>query len=116
MVTSKRIALLTGASIATLGLAMPAYAVTAPGITQTTLGNNAIATLTIGSIGDDFDFGVTNVGGTPVTSTVNTVPTGEIHQLGTATGIAVASGYVDLLLTNAGDITVEAIATNMVSK
>ena len=71
MTTSKRIALFTGASVAALGLAMPAYAVTVPGVTQTTVGPNAIATLVISSIGDDFDFGVTNVGGTPITSTVN---------------------------------------------
>ena len=112
MMTSKRIALLTGASVATLGLAMPAEAVTVPGIGAFLIAPNVINTLTISSIGDDFDFGVYNDGAfaAPVTATVNTVATGEIEYIATANGVPPADGHVDMTLVNNGSVTVAAEA------
>ena len=110
---SRRIAFLTGASISALGVAFPADAATVPGISDnpTALPGNVVDTLIISNIGDNLDFGVDNSGAGLITSTVNSVPTGEIQYIATATGVPPASGNVDMSAANNGDVTVAAIAT-----
>src|SRR5262245_61084949 len=100
---SRRIALLTGASISALGLAFPANAATVPGISDnpTATPGNVVDTLVISNLADDFDFGVDNSGAGTITSTVNSVATGEIQYTATATGAPPASGNVDMAATNA---------------
>src|SRR4030095_12897166 len=51
-----------------------------------------------------------NAGAGNVTSIVNSVATGEIEYIATATGVPPASGNVDMNAVNAGDVQVAAVA------
>ena len=113
MKTSHRtLALLTGASLAALGLAMPAAAapVSEPGIGHT--GLVASDTLTICSIDTDPDapdctFGTIDLGGVGTTLVdVDTVAEGQIRQTAPA-----APGNITLNIVNDGDAEIYAVAT-----
>ncbi|HEY6048361.1 MAG TPA: autotransporter domain-containing protein [Sphingomicrobium sp.] len=107
----QRFALLTGVSVSALGLAAPAAAATAPGIEHAVTAPSVDDTLTICLAGDSCSTGVTSSGSGSVAATVNSVASGEIRQVATATGAAPAHGDVTLHMTNAGDATIAAVAT-----
>ena len=97
MVLSSRRYLTLSVSTLAICVAAPAFAATTtPGIGQTTTGGNANSTLTISNIGDDKILGVTDTGGTTATANVVSVPTGEISQIGSATGVGTSSGQANL--------------------
>ena len=108
--TQRRIALLTGASLATLGIAAPAYAATTvPGVCSGGTGPNVVDTIDITLLGHT---GVTDTAN-PANATVTNCGNGEVVQGGNATGVAPPNGDVTLLITNgaAGDVVIEALAS-----
>ena len=106
----RRLLLLTGASLSALGLAAPAQASTIPGIDHRTTGRNVDDTLTISAIGDNDVFGVTVDGTSSAAATVGSSDSGEIDQIGFATGTPPGSGDLVMSATNDGTIQIEAIA------
>jgi len=105
--TQRRIALLTGASLATLGTAVPAYAAPHTGVaagphagintTADTIVICDIATATPAPVATTpCFFGDIDTGTTAATATVTTAANGQIYQHDTGTA-------VDLLLTNNGN-------------
>jgi len=106
--TQKRIALLTGASLATLGVASPALAATHTGIQHATLAatGNVTDTITLCAVGSTCDYGVDNSGPGVVVSLVNSPANGDIWQTLTAvTGSAFGS------IVNHGNASIDAHAT-----
>ena len=88
-ISNRRIALLTGASVAVIGYAAPAYAATTtnPGVCAAApAGPNATDTLDITLLGHT---GVTSVNN-PASAVVNSCANGEIIQGGVATGASPA--------------------------
>jgi len=104
----QRLALLTGVSMSALGLASPASAATDPGFEHVVTAPDVSDTLTICDVGDACAFGVTDSGAGTVTAFVNSVASGQVRQVGTATA---AGGTVDLHMTNGGDAAFIAAAT-----
>ena len=109
---SRRIAFLTGASIAALSFAFPAQADTVPGIGDQQTGSDVAGTLTISNIGDVFEFGVDNSSNAAVTSVVDSVATGQILQNYDANGPAPA-GVAIGTLNNDGSVQISAIADSL---
>ncbi|HET7093293.1 MAG TPA: hypothetical protein VFI22_07445, partial [Thermomicrobiales bacterium] len=119
MTTSQRsLALLSGASISALGLAMPAYGavVTNPGPAPHVIvsATSITDTLVICAIDDDPDavdclYGVSNTGGTGLqTATVNAPANGQVQQVLTATG---PGSTVNGTISNNGDAEIQALVT-----
>ena len=106
----RRFVLLTGASLSALALAAPVHASTVPGIEHRATGQNVDDTLTISDIGDNDVFGVTVAGTSSAAATVGSVDSGAIEQIGFATGTPPDSGHLVMSATNAGTVTIEAIA------
>lgn len=108
MSSMTRIALLTGASAAALGMSHPAFAATTPGVGSTTVGLNAINTLPISLVTDpNFVTGTANSGtGVVTATTTGGVPGGQIIQQGNATGVPPIAGNVVLTATNGGSVQV----------
>jgi hypothetical protein len=109
-ISNRRIALLTGASVAVMGYAAPAFAATAiqPGVCQSNSGADVSETLDITLVGNT---GVAS-DSHPANAVVNSCPTGEIVQSANATGAAPDHGDVDATIKNgaAGEPGVLAIA------
>ena len=106
-ISNRRIALLTGASVAVLGYGAPAYAATTvqPGTCSTApAGPDATDTLDITLLGDT---GVTSVNN-PAVAVVKGCQNGEVIQ-----GVAAGAGNVSLTIENgaAGDVNIAAVAT-----
>jgi hypothetical protein len=104
----RRLALLTGVSVSAFAIATPALAVTRPGFEHDLADPNVTDTLTICDIGGTCDFGVTKSGAGLVTAIVNETSKGQVRQAGTATK---PKGDVELVMINAGDAAVSAIAS-----
>ncbi len=110
-----RFALLAGASASAMVLTAPAQAQQVrPGPEAPTgrvvIGENVEDTLVITLAGEEATFGVIERG-TPFASAFVFDPsTGQVRQVGIATGTPPDGGNVDLLMTNAGDVEVVAIA------
>lgn len=107
---SQRAGFLTGASLFAIVLTAPAAAAVLPGIDHTVLSANASDTLTICLTDESCQFGVSNSGSGTVASGVNDVASGEIQQIGIATGSSPA-GYVALEMVNSGHAQISALAT-----
>lgn len=105
----RRLALLTGVSLATLGIGESASAAVNPGIEHAVVSPNVDDTLTICAIDESCTFGVTNSGTGLVASSITDAANGEIHQEGTATGAS--PGAVMLHAINLGDAAILASAT-----
>src|SRR5215217_4323693 len=105
-ISARRVALITGASVSTLGLPAAAFAATttSPGISHVVLGATAPDTLTICDVGDTCFFGVEATNSPAATAIVNSVPTGRIEQI--VTGVFIAATMV-----NPGDAEIGAHAT-----
>lgn len=106
----RRLVLLTGASLSTLGLAAAAHASTVPGIDHTVTGANVNDTLTITGIGDNDLFGVTAQGTSTASAIVDSPANGEIYQFGYASGSPSTSGRLVMSADNEGTIAIKAIA------
>ena len=106
----QRIGLLTGVSMFAIGLATPAEAAVHPGIDHSVASANVSDTVTICLADEACEFGVSNSGTGSVTSSVNDVGSGEIQQIGSATGIA-PGGDVVLHMINSGGADISALAT-----
>ena len=104
----RRLALLTGVSVSALGIASPAFAATNPGIDHSISAASVNDALTICLAADNCEFGTTASGAGTVSAVVNSVASGEIRQVGTATG---AGGDVVLDMLNDGAAAISAIAT-----
>ena len=63
--THRRIALLTGASISTLGVAGPALAAINPGTQHVVVAPSVTDTITLCGVGSTCDYGVDNIGPGP---------------------------------------------------
>ena len=104
-VTSQRVALLTGASMLALGL--PASAFASPAISHSVNGDNVADEVVINHIGDPpLELGETVDGTSNAFVTVET----QVLQSGNAYGQGPTDGYLTFEATNAGDVTIEAIA------
>ena len=105
--SARCIALLTGASVSTLGLAVPVFAATttSPGISHIVgPGPSVTDTLTICDLGDTCFFGVEATNSPAATAIVNSVPTGRIEQI-------VFGGSVTATMSNLGNAEMAAHAT-----
>jgi hypothetical protein len=101
--TQRRIALLTGASLATIGLASPAFAATVAG-TAHVVGPAAVATDTLTictTAGSTCSYGVSGV----PSAIVNSAATGRLSQSG-------SGGDVELLMINLGNADIHALASD----
>ena len=98
-----------GVSALAINAAVPAWGGTQAGIGQTTTQADVNSTLTISQIGDDFTFGVDDTG-TTATANVNNVATGQVTQSASATGVGAGLGDANIVLTNDGSVTVQALA------
>jgi hypothetical protein len=107
---SWRMGLLTGVSILAIGLPAPAEAGVLPGIDHTLASTNVNDTLTICLAGDSCSSGTSNSGTGVVTSVVDDVASGEIQQIGIASGSA-PGGDVVLHMINSGTADISALAT-----
>jgi hypothetical protein len=110
--THRRIALLTGASVAALGAAAPTFAATVPGPAGHTItqAGDITDTLVICDIAPALPsspcvYGVDNTGTGTVTSTVNSQPTGQIVQ-----DLNSTAGSASGTITNNGAAEIHAIA------
>ena len=110
--TQRRIALLTGASLATLVTSVPAFAATEPSTPINNTGPSVTDSETIcvdlSPDSPDCLFGVSNTGTGLVTSTVNSPATGQLQYTNTATGVG---GDVTATLTGDATATVSAFAS-----
>jgi trimeric autotransporter adhesin len=106
----QRIVLLTGVSMLAVGLAAPAEAAVLPGLDHTVASANVRDTVTICLTDQSCEFGVSNSGTGTVASAVNDVASGEVQQIGTASGVA-PGGDVVLHIINSGRVDISALAT-----
>ena len=110
MICNSRAFWALSASVLAIGVATPSLAATVAGIGQTTTQIDVNSILIISNIGDNFTFGVDNTGSGPITSTVNSVPTGEVSQSGNGNGVGPGLGDAVLALNNNGAVHITADA------
>ena len=107
----QRLGLLTGVSVSAFCLAAPAAAATVPGILDQVSGESVDDQLVISGIDDAAAiYGVTAEGTALAFAIVSSPDNGEIAQVGNAFGATPIEGLLTMTATNAGVVTIEAVA------
>jgi uncharacterized protein YhjY with autotransporter beta-barrel domain len=106
-----RSVLLAGVSVATLATGTPAPAATLPGVEHDVVDNNVDDTLNISLVGDPpVTHGDIEQGTASATAFLNLVSSGQIVQIGFASGTGTASGNAHVAIENGGTASLVASA------
>jgi len=106
----RRLALLSGAALSAYAFSTPVEAATNPGILHWVSDANVDDELVISNINDELLFGVSVEDTSNAYAIVSSPDLGQIAQVGAANGSGPDAGFVTLVATNAGQVSIAGVA------